>query len=250
MRKSRSLLFVLGVSALVLAACSGTNPTTTAGSNDSSARHTYVAIGENGSNGSRTRFDLRSLWPQLFYQSVIGTGGTFYDFTNPDQTIAHVISQVLPNALAVHPDLVTVWVSTADIVAGTTPSTYEDELRQLVRPLRKRGAIVLLADVAPAALDPAIGVCKSSGRGCQARLRQQPPANISAYDAVIASVARTTGARLVDIHSVLGSALRDSGLAGILATDQMSLSPRGAALVEMAFRAQLPKAFAKTLRSR
>jgi hypothetical protein len=248
-KPSRMVLVLLGAVALALSACSGTNPTTTAGSNVSSVRHIYVALGENGSNGSRTRFDLRSLWPQLFYQSALGTSGTFFDFTEPDETLSNLIDQVLPHALAVHPDLVTVWANAADIAAGTTPSTYEGELGGLVRALRKAGATVLVANVAPPELDSAIGACSGNAGGCQTGSTASSTAVVSTYDAAIATVAHATGARLVDLHEILTAAIGTDGLANIVTANEMSLSSKGAALVTKAFRAQLPKAFSTAHRS-
>jgi hypothetical protein len=247
-KRSRKLLCLLGLAGLGLSACSGTNPTTTAGSNASSVRHTYVALGESGSNGSRTRFDLRTLWPQIFYESTIGTNGTFFDFTNPDDTIANEIHQVLPYALAVHPNLVTVWTSAGDLTATTPAPTYERELSQLVNAFRRRGAIVLLANVAPPALDGAIGACSGNASGCQPSSHLSVSA-VSAYDSAIAAVARATGSRLVNLHGILTAAIHTEGLAGVLAPDQSSLSPTGAALVARAFRAQLPKGFLRGPRS-
>ena len=247
-RTPRKLICLLGLAGLGLSACSGTTPTTTAGSNASSVRHTYVALGENGSDGSRTRFDLRTLWPQIFYQSTIATNGTFFDFTNPDDTVAEEIDQVLPDALAVRPNLVTVWTSAANLAAATPAPTYERELRQLVDAFRRRGATVLLANVAPPALDAALGACSGKLSDCQSSSNLSV-STLSAYDAAIAAVAQATGSRLVNLHGILTAAIHSEGLAGVLAPDQSSLSSNGAALVAHAFRAQLPKGFLRASRS-
>ena len=174
--------------------------------------HVYVALGENGRAAPGSRTNLRAAWTQIFYQSALGTTGTFYDFSMPDQTVADVLGQELAQALAVHPDLVTVWLSTADIVDGTDPATYGTELRQLVGALRRQGTTVLLANaVPPVALESAFDVCTRRFGGCSTAA--PPPTSgalspglasaVTAYDDTIASVARQTGAMLVDVHSVL-----------------------------------------------
>jgi lysophospholipase L1-like esterase len=190
----------------------------------------------------------------MFYQKALGTSGTFYDFSMPDQTVADVLGQELAQVQAVHPDLVTVWLSTADIVDGTDPATYGAELRQLVRTLRRQGTTVLVADAVPPALESAFDVCTRRFGGCSTadpRLTSgapspgAPASAVTAYDGTIASVARQTGALLVDVHSVLARALQGGGVGSILTPDGTSLSEQGAALVARAFFDKLPASFTK-----
>ena len=107
-----------------------------------------------------------------------------------------------------HPDLVTIWVSTEDIISGTPLATYGDQLSQLVEALRQQGATVLLANAPPPALYPALESCQGNTEGCgSGGLRAISCAGaateVTDYDNTIASVARQTGARLVDLHADL-----------------------------------------------
>jgi lysophospholipase L1-like esterase len=254
MRRHALPMLVLGIMALVASACSSLTPTTTASANGSGPSHVFVALGENGLGGSRFQTNLSAAWTQMFYQSALGASGTFYDFSEPDQTVADVLGPELAQAQAVHPDLVTVWLSTADIVDGTDPATYGTELRRLVGALRRRGITVLVANAVPPALESAFDVCTRRFGGCSTAA--PPPRSgvlspgalasaVTAYDGTIASVARQTGALLVDVHSVLAQALQGGGVGSILTPDGTSLSEQGAASVARAFRDKLPASFTK-----
>jgi lysophospholipase L1-like esterase len=238
----------LGLVVLLASACSNANPSTTASAIGPGVTHVYVAIGENGSSGFGFRSDLTSTWVQSFYRSALGTTGTLYDLSQRGETIADARDNVLPEALALHPDLVTVWVSTEDIVSGTPPATYGQELSQLVEALRQHGASVLLANAAPQVLYPALESCPGSTNGCGRGASAPPPSadvasQVTAYDSTIATVARQTGARLVDLHAALSAAVPTGGGDGVPSGAGPSLSPGGAALAARAFLNVLPVRF-------
>jgi lysophospholipase L1-like esterase len=243
----------LGIVALLASACSGTSPTTTARANGPSESHVYIAIGEDGSGGFTYRGDLRSMWAQIFYRSALGTSGTFYDYSMPDETAADALQHVLPGALQLHPDLVTIWLGTADIVVGTSPSVYGQELEKLVEGFRREGAVVLVANVAPRQLDPALETCQAHAAACGrpgvAPTALPPSSSLiadgSAYDGVIDSVAQRTGAHVVKLGTVLTSTIDKGGLSRLLTSNDMSLSQRGADLVAHAFESHLPRRFEK-----
>jgi lysophospholipase L1-like esterase len=254
MRRHALPILGLGIMAVVASACSTVTPTTTASENESGPSHVYVALGDNGLGSSRFQTNLRAGWTQMFYTSALGTSGTFYDFSMPDQTVAAVLGQELAQAQAVHPDLITVWLSTADIVEGTDVATYGSELRHLVGALRRQGATVLVANAVPPALESAFDVCTRRFGGCSTA--DPPPTSaalppgaaasaVTAYDGTIALVARQTGALLVDVQSVLAHALQVGGVGSILTPDGRSLSEQGAALVARAFLDKLPASFTK-----
>ena len=247
-RSPRLVLLCLGLLALLACACSNVNPTTTASANGPGVTHVYVAIGENGSSGFRFRSGLTSTWIQSFYRSALGTTGTLYDLSERGETIADARNNLLPEALAVHPDLVTLWVSTEDIISGTPLATYGHQLSQLVEALRQQGATVLLANAAPPALIPALESCPGSTDGCGPGGSAPPPAageatEVTDYDNTIASVARQSGARLVDVHAALSSAVETGGAGSVLSVHGSSLSPGGSALVARAFLKALPARF-------
>jgi len=243
----------LGILGSLASACSDTNPTTTARANSSSRSHVYVAIGDDGSGGFTYRGNLRTMWAQIFYRSALGTDGTFYDYSMPDETVANTLHEVLPDALALHPDLVTIWENTADIVAATPPAVYGEGLEKLVQAFRREGAVVLLANVVPPQLDPALEACLAYAAACgpPGGPRSVSPSSSSltkdssAYDAVIDSVAHRTGVVVVNLGAVLSAAIDQSGLSHLVSPGDTSLSQNGAELVARAFQSRLPRRFAK-----
>lgn len=247
----RVLIGALALLAVGAAACASINPTTTARANGGGPSYTYVAIGDSGTDSfHHGPPDLRSQWTQIFYRSTVGTHGTLYDLTSGGQTVADALSSVLPQALDTHPQVAIVWIGTADIVAGTAPSVYEQELQQLVEALEHVGATVLLANAPPPEVFGALSPNQSgSSAGTQAGPITQTSAQaftVSAYDGVIGSVARQTGADLVDVHSALERAGQDGGVEGLLSPDGTALSESGATVVAHAFEAQLPRRLRRT----
>ena len=242
----RSLISVLVLVSLVAAACTSINPTTTANANRGGPSYIYVALGESGTNGFHHRpQDLRSQWTQLFYRSSLQTDGVLYDFSTSGQTVAEVLKTELPQALALHPELVTVFLSTGDIVAGTVPSLYEQQLKELVEALRHAGAIVLLANAAPSDVLPVFASCQSEVSDCDTQSAPTLPSptqatSVSAYDNVIAAVVRETGAKMVNVHSALERAVQVGGVQSVLSPDGTALSESGATVVANAFDTQLP----------
>jgi lysophospholipase L1-like esterase len=246
----RALVGALALVALAVAACTSINPTTTAIANDRGPSYVFVAIGESGANEFRGgRPDLRSEWTQILYRSTLGTDGVLYDLTSRGPTVAEVLSGVLPQALALHPQLALVWLSTADIVAATTPLVYEQELRQLVEALKNAGVTVLLANAAPPVVFPALVSCgfdpSDCTQGSSTLLSPALESTVSAYDNVIAAVARQTGADLVNVHSALERDVQVGGVENVLSSGGKALSNLGATAVAHAFAAQLPGRFRK-----
>ena len=247
----RVLIASIALVALAAAGCTSVNPTTAASSNSRGPSYVYVAIGESGASGLRgDPSDLRAQWTQLFYRSALGTDDVLFDFSSGGQTVADVISSVLPQALAVHPNLATVWLSTADIIAGTAPAVFARELKQLVVALQGAGATVLLANAAPPEVFPALESCGSDGPACDsggAPTLSSPAlaSTISAYDNVIASVGHQTGADIVDVHSVLEQAVQGAGAERVLSPRGTALSEGGATIVAHAFADRLPRRFRK-----
>ena len=246
----RAVMGALALVALAVAACTSINPTTTAIANNRGPSYVFVTIGESGANEFRGGPpDLRSEWTQIFYRSILGTDGVLYDLTSRGPTVAEVLSGVLSQALALHPQLALVWLSTADIVTGTTPLVYAQELQQLVETLKHAGATVLLANAAPPVVFPALLSCESDPSDCtqggSTILSPALESTVSAYDDGIAAVARQTGADLVDVHSALERDVQVGGVESVLSPDGTALSNIGATAVAHAFEAQLPRRFRK-----
>jgi len=170
-----------------------------------------VAVGASETVGAGTGDRLRSAWPQVLYTAALPRGAVFYNFGIPGATVAEAIGAELPEALAVHPDLVTVWLNVNDLLAGVTPTSYEAHLDQLIHALRRGGHTrVLVANTPWLDQLPAYLACRPD-----APLTAQPcglpsdialaPAELDAlvdrYNVAISQVAVREGAELVDLHA-------------------------------------------------
>lgn len=169
-----------------------------------------VAVGASETVGAGTEDRLRSAWPQVLYLTALQRGAVLYNFGIPGATVAQALAAELPQALAVHPDLVTVWLNVNDLLAGVPPAQYESRLSELVHALRRGGrARVLVANTPWLDRLPAYLACLPdaplTAAPCGLTGMSAPPpealnALVDAYNAAIARVVVREGADLVDLH--------------------------------------------------
>jgi hypothetical protein len=245
----RSLLILLAgfiavaliVGVTVLATGGGTkSATTSAAANVTKPPFVYVAIGGSESLETRSFDELRSTWSQLVYTTAIGTAGTFYDFAEQNETVAQAVANLPSQVDGLHPNLVTVWLSTADLLDGTPVAAYQRNLAALVRALRSTGATVLLASAPPLERLPLYQACVDDPPACGVGNRTLPSAAsltpvIAAYNAAITTVAALDGATVIDIGAPLIKSLNGVGGAGGLSTNFAALSTGAATAVAAAF---------------
>lgn len=171
----------------------------------------YIAVGASETAGVGADLPEQG-WPEVLRRAHLPEGAAYTNLGVPGATVAQALDQELPRALALQPTLVTVWLNANDLIAGVAPATYEAQLGQLVRALRRGGTTrVLVANTPPLELLPAYMDCRrpEPGRRCPLGSLLPPPAVVSAavgnYNAAIQRVADAEGAVLVDLH---GAALR------------------------------------------
>ncbi len=155
----------------------------------------YAAVGASESVGVGSDHPERDAWTALLYRSAFRQDAVFYNFARPGSLVADALQQQLPQALAVHPDLITVWLNTNDLVHSVPTTTYRSQLQQLVHALRQDGhARVLVANTPVLRTLPAL-------RGAP---DAPPPDRIDAavadYNQAIAAVVQEEGAVLVDLN--------------------------------------------------
>lgn len=194
----------------LLAACS------TASANRGYAQHqsagvTYAALGASETYGIGADDRYRQAWPQIFFNDALPPTSTLYNFGIPAATTGEALQEELPAALAIHPNVATVWLNVNDLIDGVPVATYTAELRQLVHALRQSGKTrVLVANVPDLRLLPAYRAClpnaPANGPTCPIPANllptdQQVGAMIDAYNAAIAQVVHDKGATLVDLFT-------------------------------------------------
>jgi lysophospholipase L1-like esterase len=241
-----AMLF-LAAAGLVSSGCAGGGTSVTPGTEAHVAPYTYVAIGGSESVGFDANDPVRHAFPVLFdhrlpHQTV------FYDLAVPDAGAADVLAHQEAAAVALRPNLATVWVGLSDLEAGVSPAEFGSELQEIVAPLRTLHARVLLANIEPITDALAYQACAGvqspppNSRNFRCFVDRRfaddalPPADatnavLAAYDTQVASVAHRDGALLVNVNA----AMSQSGSPSPFSTDDFDLSTAGHALAARLF---------------
>jgi acyl-CoA thioesterase-1 len=199
---------------LLVVGCSGatTSPSAPSGSPSAPAPTlVYAAVGASETLGAGAKQPTTDSWPQVFYRTALPQAAVYYNFGISGDTVAGAITDQAPEAVAIHPTLVTVWLNVNDLIVGVPAPQYHDQLVRLLHALRRGGAAqVLVANVPyldrlPIYLACHGGTGVDAGRCRIAPLASlEPPAlnaMVDAYNAAIADAVQREGAGLVDLHA-------------------------------------------------
>jgi hypothetical protein len=206
---------------VLLAACSGTSAKARgAAVTGTGPPVVYAAIGGAETVGEGTDQPVRDSWPQLFFRAALPPTATFVNFGVPGVTVPTALLGEVPEALQVHPTLVTVWLNVDDLLRGVPVATYAAGLRSVVHDFRAAGATVLVADTPDVTALPVYAACAGAEGGCPDGVPTPlPPAaqlrsSAEAYNAAIAQVAREEGATVVDVRPAYArpGAVSDDGI--------------------------------------
>jgi lysophospholipase L1-like esterase len=213
----------------------------------------YVAVGASETVGYGADDPLTQAWPQVLFHTALPVSTVFTNLGIPGETVAGALTDELPEALSLHPDVVTVWLNVNDALALVPVATYQEQLQRLVTALRAGGRTrVFVANTPPLSQLPAYLACIRPGS--EGRLRCQIPdpqilpqpsvvdADVASYNTAISTVAARTGAVLVDLHA-LGVADEQAGrYASFIGHDGFHPSTSGHAQVAAAFAAAVKQA--------
>lgn len=173
----------------------------------------YVALGTSETAGvglNDFELRLRFAWPQVFYNTALSRATSYYNFAIPGITTTQALQRELPQAMAVHPTVATVFFTVDDLVNNVSPADYASNLDAIVHQLRQAGATVLVAAAPHIDGLPAYNACSGTpGTMTSCPLGQgvvlPPPAvadaAIDVYDAAVQSVATRESAIIVDLRS-------------------------------------------------
>ena len=209
----------------------------------------YVAVGASDTVGVGADDPVTEAWPQVLRDSAL-PDARLVNVGVSGATVSGALAAQVPGALAAEPDVATVWLAVNDLAAQVPVQVYERRLARLVHRLRAGGRTEVLVGNVPrlwrlpayrACLAPSPGASDQPGQpdlGCllpyvptEALVR----ATVAGYNAAITRVARTEGARLVDLSA-------EDGLAGLVSADGFHPSTAGHRRLAAAFAAQLPGA--------
>jgi lysophospholipase L1-like esterase len=225
-----ALARLAAVAALVAAGCSGGGDEPEAVPASTGPPQVYVAIGSDETVGTGSERPLLEAWPRVLFRTALDRSTVFVNAATEGSTMAGALEEQLPVALELEPTLATVWVNRWDVVTGVPVETYERQLTELVRALRRGGRTeVLVANVPP--LPTGSGASVALGRSpdedddldfaeVPAATAEELAARISAYNDAIARVAASEGATLVDLQGAADAASLFTG-------DGIGLTPEG-----------------------
>ncbi len=146
-----ALVVVLVVGA---AACTSAGPITAQAPSGPQPRPTVlVTLGGLETSNLDFRTDRRDTWTQLVFTRALPAAAVTVNLAGQDVTAGQVLAEQLPQLAAVHPNVVTIWVETADVAQATPPAAYQAELVELVAGARRAGARRVLLST-PAATSP------------------------------------------------------------------------------------------------
>ena len=178
----------------------------------------YAAIGASETAGVGTHDPFRDAWPRVLWGSM-PDGTVLYDFGVAGSTTAQALREQLPQAVAVKPDVATIWLNVNDLIAGVPAERYGRELERLVHALRDGGnTLVLVANTPELATLPLYRACRSDNGlfttalgdvvQCSQDIAAQLPKPakvreaVAAYNREIARVVAAEGATLVDLNAL------------------------------------------------
>jgi lysophospholipase L1-like esterase len=216
--RARALWSVLAATAVLAVACGADTPAAlhpAPALGPDGAAEVYVALGASETVGSGLNdqsLQLRDTWPQLFYNQALPRAATYYNLAVPGISTAEALQGELPEAVALHPTVASVYFTVDDLVQGVPPAQYEANLDQMVHALRQSGRAVVLVGNAPhISTLPAYQACLNGGafcalgQGVSVPAPAQVDALVDAYDAAIARVVAREGAVLVDVAAQGGA---------------------------------------------
>jgi hypothetical protein len=209
------------------------------------APYRYVAVGGTDASGGGSDDPFLDAWPQQLFRTSMPLSAVLVNASVPNETVAQARIVQVPTALALSPTVVTVWLVSGDLLAGTPPVTFGSELLALLTELRGRGRTTVLVGTAPT-LDqvPGYRACRD---GTRTRRLQCPVAlpdratlevRLAAYNTAVTAAAASTGAVVVDVQTSVARSVA-AGTAPFLDATGADLSTAGSTVVAGAFGATL-----------
>ena len=188
----------------------------------------FVAIGDYGLRSSAS-FGEPQDWAQLFYGESLSRRSTLYDLSSDDVSADDLSAPAGPyvedlldgedaRAVALHPDLVAVWVGLPDLLDGMPAATFGSDLEQVLTRLDAGQARVLVANIIPIYSFPAYRSCEAEPLACGLSgalpTASRLAAAVSSYDLAISRAAADGRASVVDLTGAFTRRLAANGSSG------------------------------------
>jgi lysophospholipase L1-like esterase len=226
--------------AALLSACTGGHPKTLPAA-PATRPLAYVALGGGDTFGTGAQVRLRNAWPYVFFRTALPRSATLVNLAATDATVDDLLDRQVPEALQLHPDLVT--ISITDDAFTTTPgSTVAARLQEAVQRLRAGGTRVLVANIPPLDRRPGYTAClpgADNPSDCQVSSPVPTPAQldarVAALNQAIAKLTAAEGAALVDLSTPMLAERAAGREADEFFSDDLSPNATGSAVYARAF---------------
>jgi hypothetical protein len=128
--------------ALVLVGCSSSSPTVADAPTGTNPRPAaLVTMGGIQTSNLDFQTDRRDTWTQMVFTEAMPTAAVLVNLAGDnDVTAESTIDTQLPDLASLHPDVVTIWVESADVRRSTPAADYQSQLAELVAGARQAGA--------------------------------------------------------------------------------------------------------------
>ena len=190
----------------------------------------YVAIGASDTVGVGASDPANGAWPaRVAARLPVGAGYTNLGVSGSIATQA--AHDQVPTAVALKPQLVTVWLAVNDLNAGISPADYLAAMRSVIEPLVQSTAARIFVGTVP----DLRSVPAYAGQDQAALL-----ARIDAYNAAITEIATASDGRVAAVDLFSGSAALTSTIT--VSADGFHPSDDGYQLIADRFSAAIAKA--------
>ena len=175
----RRALFVALAAALLLGACSSGKASTASSTAEHAGPPTsFVSLGGRATEGDGVRDRLHNAWPYLVFHHALPEATQFVNMATDDGRAAIAITEQVPLASDLKPDIAALWIGPDDVRAQTPVSEFQFAFGRVVDDLRAAGAQRVLVGTIPKAFG-----------------------NVDPYNAVIRAVARSSHAEVVELEN-------------------------------------------------
>ena len=208
------------------------------------AKTVFVAIGGSEFAGPSVSGGGHQDWTQLFFARDLSGRSTLYEMSAPDGSyVEDLLSGELSQALALHPDLVAVWVGLPDLLGGMPAASFEYDLQQVLTRLDSAHARVLVANLLPIYRFSDYATCQPEPAACGLSAGELPPSaqlatEVSSYDQAVSAAASGHRASVVNLTAAFTSHLGTGGPAApsaLVDRTDLGLTAAGEQLVAETF---------------
>lgn len=206
----------------------------------------YAAVGASETAGWGAGDFTTESWPRVLIDLAL-PDFRLVNLGLPGATVQDAIVRELPRLERAEPDVVTVWLNANDILQGVTAAEYKRNFGLLLRAIKRtEPRQILVANTPPLDKLPAYRACRPDPPedsfcflGSSLPSPSEMRSLVDRFNEIIKSVAKKTGATLIDLHSSAVRAHRRGTDAELISGDGLHPSTEGHRAVAESFSAEL-----------